>query len=92
MSPATHARYLPDGPTEMPQAADIWPWAAHPGFYNMACAGCGLVGTLYPPDQDGHTVTVHDDGTVTISPSLLCGREDRCGAHYFVERSVVRWT
>lgn len=33
-----------------------------------------------------HDVTRHDDGTVTVAPSVMCG----CGAHFMIERSVVR--
>lgn len=48
------------------------------GCPNPLCKGVGNLG--------GHTVTMSEN-LVTVSPSILCG----CGAHYFIERSQIRW-
>lgn len=37
-----------------------------------------------------HTVTEHEDGTITVSPSILCGDRDRRQWHGFLERGVWR--
>jgi hypothetical protein len=57
-----------------------------PRMFIKACPKCGrLMAT-----GEKHAITVHDDDTVTISPSCLCPYED-CDAHYFVNRSVISW-
>ncbi len=54
----------------------------------IACPECGGRGSLAD-----HTVTVNEDNTITISPSLLCygNSLNKCTAHYFVERNQIRW-
>ena len=38
-----------------------------------------------------HSVTVHEDGTITVSPSILCGpRYDGIVWHGFLERGIWR--
>lgn len=48
----------------------------------LGCPSCEGVANL-----GGHTVTRSND-LVTVSPSILCS----CGAHYFVDRNLIRWT
>jgi len=47
----------------------------------IGCPECHGLGALAD-----HTVT-DSNGIVTVTPSILCG----CGAHYFIERSQIRW-
>lgn len=62
-------------PGEMTSAPSRYSWF----ICCPQCKGCGNLG--------GHTIQKHEDGTLTVSPSILCG----CGAHYFVERNRIRW-
>jgi hypothetical protein len=53
----------------------------------IACPGCG--GHL---DLSMWGVTEHEDGTLSIAPSIQCfGAEKPCNAHYFVVRNQIRW-
>jgi len=47
----------------------------------IGCPDCSGVGNL-----SGHTVILMN-GLLSVSPSILCG----CGAHYFVEKSEIKW-
>lgn len=75
-------RRLPDG----------WNYAeSEPGDYWLTPKGWwelrdpnGALGRL----GSGHTVTVHDDGTITVSPSILS--PDPGGWHGWLERGVWR--
>lgn len=54
----------------------------------MRCPQCGYRAPL------DHEVTLNDDDTLTISPSLVCpnngpGNPTQCTAHYFVNRSIL---
>ena len=49
----------------------------------LGCPQCGMFG-----NPAKHTLTLHEDGTVTLSPSVLVGC---CGAHFFIERNRIRW-
>ncbi len=40
-------------------------------------------------DEADWSATIHDDGTVTIEPSIETTRG--CGSHFSIERNVVRW-
>jgi len=57
-------------------------------LWYICCPECGICARL-----QNHTITEHEDGTVTLSPSLLCPGVEcgRCTAHYFIERNVIRW-
>jgi hypothetical protein len=60
----------------------------------VCCPVCSCLGELRT-----HSVVEHEDGTVTVSPSLVCNGSlyrapktyDRCPAHYFIERNQIRW-
>lgn len=55
----------------------------------IACPECGGRASLA-----SHQITENPDGTLTISPSLLCPGNyppQRCTAHYFIERNQIRW-
>ena len=50
----------------------------------LSCPRCGEVMSL------AHTITLSEDGKVTISPSV--GHDDgKCGAHFLVKDSVIQW-
>jgi hypothetical protein len=56
----------------------------------MACHGIGIGGT-----PGGHTVIEHEDGTITVSPSILWGPDQMPGYpethwHGFLERGIWR--
>lgn len=51
------------------------------GNFWTRCPQCLEASPLY------HQVTYHEDHTVTVVPSIVCG----CGAHFLIERSVVRF-
>lgn len=63
------------------------------GGWWMRCPQCGYRAPL------DHETTVHEDGTLTFSPSLVCPRNipngegdnlgPSCAAHYFVNRSQL---
>lgn len=52
----------------------------------------GYVGRVVArPDGSGHLITEHEDGTVTVSPSILATRGDHGHDwHGFLERGVWR--
>jgi hypothetical protein len=64
-----------------------------PDLWIIACPLCSGLGELR-----NHQVIENEDGTVTVSPSLVCngviydnsGYHD-CPAHYFIERNHIRW-
>lgn len=66
----------------------------NPNLWGVCCPVCGTLGELRT-----HQITEHDDGTVTVSPSLVCNgstyREpdhyDRCSAHYFINHNQIQW-
>jgi len=37
-----------------------------------------------------HTVTMHEDGTITVSPSILAEADGQCSWHGYLERGVWR--
>jgi hypothetical protein len=59
---------------------------AHDGgvHWFLSCIDCGKEGAL-----SSHDVQLHEDGTVTVSPSIQCPF-DGCKAHYFIRRSEVQ--
>ena len=68
--------------------ADLWP----AGCYGRI-AGIGWTGAC--PDGSyanlsAHEVTEHEDGTITVSPSILVSQGSRECWHGFLERGVWR--
>lgn len=69
----------------VPARQDIW---------IICCPRCGNLGELRT-----HQVGEHDDGTVTVSPSLVCHGSisgaphnyTDCRAHYFIRCSRIEW-
>jgi hypothetical protein len=65
-----------------------------PNLWMICCPLCSNLGELRT-----HQVTENKDGTVTVSPSLVChgsiyrapSTYEPCTAHYFVERNQIRW-
>ncbi len=55
-------------------------------FLWIACYLCGLEAPTL-----SHTLTENSDGTVTISPSLMCPKEG-CPAHYYIRNSKLELT
>ena len=53
---------------------------------SLRILGCPACGSLSTPTK--HTITVHEDGTLSLYASVLT---PCCGAHFFVERSRIRW-
>jgi hypothetical protein len=61
-------------------------------FAAMSCpCGCGakIDLNLVPPGRPCWALTVHVDGSPTLSPSVW--RRDDCGAHFFVRRGRIVW-
>lgn len=61
-------------------------------FVAMSCpCGCGATIdlNLVPPGRPCWTLTVHADGSPTLSPSVW--RQVDCRAHFFVRRGQVVW-
>lgn len=79
-----HGRRLPDGTD--------WNSALQPGDYWKHESGVwycltptGLLGTLR-----GHEVTEHDDGTITVRPSIFVNQGKPDQWHGYLERGVWR--
>jgi len=77
----------------LPDGTD-WDSSWQPGSYSkfhgflIVCTPNGEVGLLNPKI---HTVTEHEDGTITVSPSILIyPHHDGPGWHGFLERGVWR--
>lgn len=65
------------------------PFASEPGHWHIACPVCGGGNGLA-----SHQVIQHEDGTLTIRPSVLCHSSNTlgpCSAHYLVEHNQIRW-
>jgi hypothetical protein len=81
-------RRLPDG-TERFARGDYGKLFGTDGAAHWhACTPAGSLGNL-----DGHTVTEHEDGTITVSPSILVTAHDgdeKIVWHGFLERGVWR--
>ncbi len=56
------------------------------GWWNV-CAPDGTAGSL---DPEIHTVTEHEDGTVTVSPSIDFSQRRPGAFHGFLQRGVWR--
>lgn len=60
---------------EVPADGDQWPFPRlQPGDYGKNLNGgwrCVPPGTNMLGNLDAHTITEHDDGTITVSPSIL---------------------
>lgn len=71
-----------------------------PGEYGKLYNGDWYGVAPMPPDDYGfvvmanltkHTVTEHEDGTITVSPSILIGpKPDGRGWHGYLERGIWR--
>lgn len=57
-----------------------------PKLFIKACPKCGRSMST----GHAHTITIHEDRTVTIRASCLCPYDD-CDAHYFVTHSKIDW-
>lgn len=65
-----------------------------PDLWMVCCPLCGGLGELRT-----HRITENEDGTITISPSLVCNGSiykaphtyEQCTAHYFVEHNQIKW-
>lgn len=61
------------------------------GHWICCCPGEGkLIGTL-----DNHRVTEHEDGTITVTPSILCAanygpEQEHMSWHGYLERGIWR--
>ncbi len=55
------------------------------GRWWLCCPCCGIISRC-----DEHTVTEHEDGTVSFSQGLECPNES-CGNRYAIERSIFRY-
>lgn len=68
--------------------------SSKPDVWMVCCPMCGNLGELR-----SHKVTEHEDGTVTVSPSLVChgsiyeapGTYEPCTAHYFIDHNQIQW-
>ena len=49
----------------------------------LGCYKCGEMGLL-----SDHKITEHEDGTITVEPSIVCPNE-KCDAHYFIRKSEI---
>lgn len=61
-------------------------------FAAMRCpCGCGatLHMSLLPKGQPRWEVTEHDDGTITLHPSIW--RTVGCRSHFFLRKGLVEW-
>jgi hypothetical protein len=79
---------LPDGFSGAPPPGAYW----REGEWWMCCTPNGRIGSLA-----NHQVTEHEDGTITVSPSILVyprprhgDPDERSGWHGFLERGVWR--
>ncbi len=45
---------------------------------------------MHMGDLSNHEVTEHDDGTITVSPSIVIVESDENGWHGYLERGVWR--
>ena len=61
-------------------------------FMAMICpCGCGetLHMNLLPESRPRWKLTEHEDGTVTLHPSVW--RKKGCGSHFFLLHGVIKW-
>jgi len=49
----------------------------------LCCYKCGEDGLL-----SDHTITKNPDGTITVSPSIVCPN-DKCDGHYHIKNSEI---
>ncbi len=64
------------------------PWQA---AFQCPCGCEALIQlSLIPEDKPSWNASVHDDGTVTLFPSIW--RKRNCKAHFFVRQGKVVWT
>ncbi|MFL5623969.1 MAG: hypothetical protein ACJ788_00045, partial [Ktedonobacteraceae bacterium] len=64
-------------------------------WWHLFCPLCrrGACVGDYGEVKGNHTVTEHEDGTISISPSLRCiakdDEEDPCPAHYIIKQNQI---
>jgi hypothetical protein len=82
-------RRLPDGPLKLARFS--------PGDYMKVTYDDGTTHWYCYPERgylgnlDGHQVTEHDDGTITVSPSILISDPDPSNSwHGYLEHGVWR--
>lgn len=67
------------------QPGDMLP-TTDEGIYIKACPKCGQTMAT----GMAHTITHHEDGTITVRASCLCPHEG-CDAHYWITRNKIEW-
>jgi hypothetical protein len=75
-----------------PRAIYVASEPSHPWAASMLCpCGCGEVIqlNLLPQVRPCWQVQAHEDGTVSITPSVW--RQKGCGSHFFVRRGRIDW-
>ena len=86
-----------DDVEQMPEYADLEPhvlYRCEPyGLTGFLCpCGCGLnvsIPTKHPEDDRGWSYERHEDGTLTLSPSIE--QRGGCKSHYYIRRNRVEW-
>jgi len=78
-------RDIPDGPHVL-QPGEYGKWAHDGNWYAVPPGQPGMLANLAK-----HTVVEHDDGTITVSPSILITARSRGEQwHGYLERGVWR--
>ena len=75
-------------PPDAVQSGDYWKLIRNDGSFEWyACAPSGWLGNL-----SGHDVTEHEDGTITVSPSILTSAPEPNPRawHGYLERGIWR--
>lgn len=78
---------------ESPFAADgalVGEWPKPGDFFYPACGWCGVSPDGQQVGLRNHQVTEHEDGTITVSPSILVSSPHQTPWHGFLERGVWR--
>jgi len=74
-------------PDSLPVPGDIY--RGGDNIWYDCCPKCGIVAAL-----SNHTVVEEDDGTITVTPSIVCQcdrKGAKCDAHYFITKSVITY-
>ncbi len=79
---------IPDGPHVL-KPGEYGKWTRDGNWYFCCPGGDGhLLANLTK-----HQITEHEDGTITVSPSILCQSANRSGEiswHGYLERGIAR--
>lgn len=87
------------GDTTQGRRVESKPWMMEPGDYTVRCGKDGeriawvvTPNGLGPARLEGWTLTEHEDGTITTSPSILAhpSSDTLPGWHGYLERGVWR--